>query len=432
MVRQPEPVDVNRIDAAGNILTKNLASATANPTHIVGGPEGALWFTEGVANAIGRMPATTPLAVPDESRTTEEGPNAIAAGSDGNLWFTEYSASKIGRMTPSGETTYFPLPKGIENPEGIAAGPDGALWYTALNPPTVVRIATDGAQQPFPLPKEKFPDEIAAGPDGALWFAAGGEIGRITTGGEVELFPLPKGVGLNYVTPGPDGNVWFTEENAGRIGRITTPPNATTVGAGEVKAGAGEGRRHGRRPLTADRRGRSSTGRPAPLRTTRHRSILRRALRTSRSRSPSADCPRAPPTATGSWRRTRPGTTSGAFAEFTTGPPPKCRIKKAKLGTSGTLTVPLTCTATSSISAAARFVSPKKSAKQSRSSLFGRGHAKVVKGKATLRIKPKKAARKQLRRHSRLSIRLAMKLRGGGAITGYNKIVHVRRPKPTR
>ncbi len=52
-----------------------------------------------------------------------------------------------------------------------------------------------------------------------------------------------------------------------------------------------------------------------------------------------------------------------------------------------------------------------------------------MKGKATLRIKPKKAARKQLRRHARLSIRLAMKLRGGGAITGYNKTVHVRRHK---
>ncbi len=228
---------VSRIDAAGNILTKELASATANPTHITSGPEGALWFTEGVTKAIGRIPAATPLAVPDESRTTEEGPNAIAAGSDGNLWFTEYSASKIGRMTPAGAATYFPLPAGFENPEGIAAGPEGALWFTALNPPTIVRIATDGTQRPFPLPKEMFPNEIAAGPDGALWFAAGDEIGRITTGGSIEGFPLPTGVGLNYVTPGPDGNVWFTEANVGRIGRITTPPNATTGAASEVQAG---------------------------------------------------------------------------------------------------------------------------------------------------------------------------------------------------
>ena len=187
---------------------------------------------------IGRIPATTPLAVPDESRTTEEGPNAIAAGSDGNLWFTEYTASKVGRMTPSGTATYFPLPTGFENPEGIAAGPDGALWYTALNPPAVVRIATDGAQQSFPLPKKSTRARSRPGPTARSGSRAGDEIGRITTGGAIESFPLPQGVGLFGLTPGPDGNVWFTEANVGRIGRITTPPNVTTIGRrGEVQAG---------------------------------------------------------------------------------------------------------------------------------------------------------------------------------------------------
>ena len=62
------PSSISRIDEAGNILTKNLSEALANPTHIVSGPGAALWFTEGVHHAIGRMPAVTPLAVPDESR----------------------------------------------------------------------------------------------------------------------------------------------------------------------------------------------------------------------------------------------------------------------------------------------------------------------------------------------------------------------------
>jgi virginiamycin B lyase len=424
------PSTINRIDAAGNILTKNLASATANPTHIVGGPEGALWFTEGVSHAIGRMPASTPLAVPDESRSTEEGPNAIAAGSDGNLWFTEYSAGKIGRMKPSGDTTYFTVPKGIENPEGIAAGPDGALWYTALNPPTVVRISTDGAQHPFPLPKEKlFPNEIAAGPDGALWFAASGEIGRITTGGEVEFFPLPKEVGLNYVTPGPDGNVWFTEQNVGRIGRITTPPNVTTVGAGDVNAGeakvSGTVDGHSQPTDVVVEYGPTggASNRSSPLH-----------LAASAADQPvTIPLSRLSPSTTYRYRvvATNPtGSTSGAYAEFTTGPPPKCRITKSRIGAKGTLVVSLRCTSTSSISATARMVAARASAKKhSGATVYGRAHARVVKGKATLRIKPKKAARKQLQRHARLSIRLAMKLRGGGAITGYNKTVHVRRPK---
>jgi streptogramin lyase len=419
---------VSRIDAAGSVLTKELASAIANPTHIVAGPEGALWFTEGVTKAIGRIPATTPLATQDESRLTDDSPNAIAAGPDGNLWFTEYNSDEIGRMKPSGATTYFPLPVGFKNPEGITVGPDGALWYTTLNPGTVVRISTEGAQQTFPLPKEKYPDEIALGPDNALWFSVGDEIARMTTDGALEFFPLPDGVGLVSLTPGPDGNVWFTEANVGRIGRITTPPNVTTGPATAVAAGEATitGSASGHSQPTDVTIEYGPTGSPTTTSAPLHlpASAVDQAISIPLSRLTPATAYRYRVVATNPT-----GSTAGAFAPFTTGPAPKCRIKKAKLGKSGTLTVPLSCSATSSIAAAARFVTPKKSASQSRSSLFGRGHAKVVKGKATLRIKPKKAARKQLRRHARLSIRLAMKLRGGGAITGYNKSVHVRRPK---
>jgi streptogramin lyase len=422
-----DPSSISRIDEAGNVLTKNLASALAQPMHITSGPEGALWIAEAGSKAIGRIPAATPLAVPDESRTTEGGPNAIAAGPDGNLWFTEYTDSKIGRMTPGGIATYFPLPKGFTNPEGITAGPEGALWYTSLNPPAVTRIATNGIQRLFPLPEEKYPGEITAGPDGALWFRVDEEIDRMTTGGALESFPIPPMVGINTLTPGPDGNIWFTEENAGRIGRITTPPNATTGAATEVEAAqatiAGTVDGHSQ-PTDARVEygpvGSATTSTP-PLH-----------LATGAADQPiSIPLSRLTPATTYRYRvvATNPtGTTDGSFAEFTTGPAPKCRIKKSRLAAKGTLTVSLSCTATSSISAAARFVPPRKSATQSRSSIFGRASAKVVKGKATLRIKPRKAARSQLQSHAKLSIRLAMKLRGGGAIEGLNKTIHVHSP----
>jgi virginiamycin B lyase len=233
------PSEVGRIDESGAILTKAMASPTANPTHLTSGPDGALWIAESAGRIIGRIPAVTPLAAVDESRTTADGPNAIALGSDGNLWFTEYSASVVVRMTPAGVQQNFPLHVGYNNPEGIAAGPDGALWYTVLNPPTVVRLGIDGAETLYPLPPGRYPNEITAGPDDALWFAAGDVVGRITTDGSYEGFPLPSGVGLNRLAAGPDGNVWFTESNAGRIGRITTPPNASTGGVAGVGPSGG-------------------------------------------------------------------------------------------------------------------------------------------------------------------------------------------------
>jgi virginiamycin B lyase len=225
------PSIVGRIDSSGTILTKPLASATSNPTHIVSGPGSALWFTDSVTKVIGRIPASTPLQVPDESRTTADSPSGIASGPDGNLWFPQYSAHNIGRMTQTGATTYFPATPSAANPVDIAAGPDGALWYVEINPNDVVRIATDGSQTPFPLPGGLSPFSLTAGPDGALWIVTGDAIVRMTTDGLAQTFTLPAGTGVSSITTGPDGNMWFNEANLGKIGRITTPPIASTTGA---------------------------------------------------------------------------------------------------------------------------------------------------------------------------------------------------------
>jgi streptogramin lyase len=55
---------------------------------------------------------------------------AITAGPDGALWFTENAANAIGRITTAGMVKTYPLPTPNAFPCGIAAGPDGALWFT--------------------------------------------------------------------------------------------------------------------------------------------------------------------------------------------------------------------------------------------------------------------------------------------------------------
>ena len=310
---------------------------------------------------IGRVPATTPLAVPDESRTTEEGATAIAAGSDGNLWFTQYSSSKIGRMTPGGVTTYFPLPKGFENPEGITAGPDGALWYTALNPP-----ASCGSPPTGPAAVPAAEKNVPGRDRGRSRRRRSGSRERRNRpdhhrrGGRRLQAPERRRAQLR--DPGARRERLVHRGERGRIGRITTPPNATTIGAGDVNAGeakvAGTVDGHSQPTDVVVEYGPTGAA-------SNHTSPLHLAA-SAADQSVTIPLSRLSPSTKYRYRvvATNPtGSTSGAFAEFTTGPPPKCRIKKAKLRTSGTLTVPLTCTATSSIAAAARFVTPKKSAK---------------------------------------------------------------------
>jgi virginiamycin B lyase len=428
------PSSVSRIDAAGDILTKNLASATANPADIVSGPDGALWFTETVAKAIGRVPAATPLAVPDESRVTNEGANGIASGPDGNIWFVEYSASEVGRMALDGSTTYFPLPMAIDNPEAIAAGPDGALWVTTLNPAAIVRITTDGDQLTFRLPVTPFPGEIAVGADGALWFTASDNIGRITTDGGIETFPLPGGVGLIDIAAGPDGNLWFTQANAGLIGRITTPPNATTGGASDVGAKrakvAATVNGHSQKAEVAieygPEDGATSTTPAEQLPASAGDQPLSVALT---GLAPGIDY-RYRTVATN-----QTGTATGAFATFTTLPAPRCRVTRARTRHTGEIKLALSCRATRTVAARATIKVARTRGDRSRAAarkrrgrtvLFGKARARVKRGKATLQIKPRKAARIQLRRRGRLSVKIVLRSHGGGTSTRSKKVVSVK------
>jgi streptogramin lyase len=64
------------------------------------------------------------------------------------------------------------------------------------------------------------PVGITLGPDGNLWFTEdqANKIGKITTGGVVTEYAAAGQP--NGITLGPDGNLWFTETN--KIGKITT------------------------------------------------------------------------------------------------------------------------------------------------------------------------------------------------------------------
>src|ERR1700731_2568477 len=73
---------------------------------------------------------------------------SITAGPDGALWFTEGNANKIGRITTAGVFTEFPVPTANSFPAGITAGPDGNLWFVeAIG--NIGRITTTGVVAEF-------------------------------------------------------------------------------------------------------------------------------------------------------------------------------------------------------------------------------------------------------------------------------------------
>ena len=232
---------VGRITPSGAITRFNLPDRGELPEGITTGPDGALWFAEYRGSSsiaagnvcfdsrIGRM--TTSGDVRYFTIPANACPDVITLGPDGALWFTAGVSNQIGRIMPSGAMTIYALPHAGSHPEGITTGPDGALWFAERGANQIGRITTGGAITEYPIAGASGLFSVIAGPDGALWFTETGAIGRITTSGVISRFPLLSAyIAPSSIASGPDGALWFTEYSetkpvscdGSHIGRITT------------------------------------------------------------------------------------------------------------------------------------------------------------------------------------------------------------------
>jgi uncharacterized repeat protein (TIGR01451 family) len=199
----------------------------SEPSGIVSGPDGNLWFTELDGNKIGEINPITHAINEFPIPTVNGAPSYIAAGPDGNLWFTELEGNKIGEINPTAHAIIeFPLPTANSEPRNITSGPDGNLWFSEQSGNQIGEInPTTDAITEFPLPTGgSYPEGITTGPDGNLWFVeeAGNKIGEISpTTHAISEFPLstPDSRPVD-ITSGPDGNLWFVEYQTSKIGQI--------------------------------------------------------------------------------------------------------------------------------------------------------------------------------------------------------------------
>jgi len=217
---------IGRITSAGVITEYPIPTQLSIPDGITTGPDGALWFAENNGNKIGRI--TTAGVLTEYPLPAQSYPNCLVTGPDGALWYTDGAgAGKIGRMTTAGEVTQFVIYQISDNPYAITVGPDGAMWFTHggfQEAGWIGRITTAGVISEYPIPYGNSTYGMAgitAGPDGALWFTNGDWIGRITTAGVVSEYPLPAYSQAIGITAGPDGALWFAESGFGKIGRIS-------------------------------------------------------------------------------------------------------------------------------------------------------------------------------------------------------------------
>ncbi len=130
-------VDQNGFDRVGKMTTSGLATAfkiptkNAEPWGITPGPGQAdAWFVEYSGHKVGRVSLSGNIhEFPIPGLHPPAGPYFIVPGPDGALWFTNLLRDAIGRISTSGQFSAYKLAHGAQ-PAGIVLGPDGALWFT--------------------------------------------------------------------------------------------------------------------------------------------------------------------------------------------------------------------------------------------------------------------------------------------------------------
>jgi streptogramin lyase len=166
------------------------------PSGIVAGPDGSLWFAEAGLDKIAQYdPANGNFT--EFKATAGTGPvvpTDVTIGADGNLWYTESLAHKIGRMVivgtqmqPTGTIIgEYPTPTSSSNPAALALGPDCNIWFTEMATSLVGSVDQNGNVTEYAgLSAPSQPLGIALAPDGNLWVAesAAGQVAQIVPSG---------------------------------------------------------------------------------------------------------------------------------------------------------------------------------------------------------------------------------------------------------
>lgn len=233
---------IGRITTSGSFTEYNVPSLDtngnpSNPRDIITGPDGALWFTDCNGSYIDRM--TTAGVVTSETAVAPQfiysggssptNVQFLAAGADGAVWFTGGGSNQIGRITTNLAVTYYNIPSG-RSAESIVSGADGALWFWESNGATsaIGRMSTSGTvTQEYPITVGNNFTHILSPPvlggDGAIWFGAQenafpfATIDRITTNGTEGSAPIGLVQGQQAASPlalGAGSNsIWAIDSN---------------------------------------------------------------------------------------------------------------------------------------------------------------------------------------------------------------------------
>lgn len=144
----PNNAAILRLSRTGTVLARYVYPAD----YVTKGPNGNIWFAQRNANGdligtinpangvITTFPLYTSFPACPGPYLCSHGVSAITTGSDGALWFAESSAGAIGRLTTSGAYTEYPVLAARTSPMDVTNGPDGNVWFVDTGAQKIGRV----------------------------------------------------------------------------------------------------------------------------------------------------------------------------------------------------------------------------------------------------------------------------------------------------
>src|SRR6185437_5802630 len=117
--------------AAPTQVTEYAAGNVGTPRELVVDGSGNLWFTEGGLGAIGRVTPQGQITSYDEGLEGAD-PTGLIVGPGGDIWFglkIKNKGTYIGRISAAGAITLYGGIYTRTSPEQLAVGPEGNVWF---------------------------------------------------------------------------------------------------------------------------------------------------------------------------------------------------------------------------------------------------------------------------------------------------------------
>jgi virginiamycin B lyase len=254
---------IGQLDQVGALREFAIPTPASNPRGIAPGDSGYTWFTEYDGNRIwllyqyGLTETIMEFPLPSPSGGLLGIAYVPAVGGASEVWFTEFLANRIGRIhinrgaplrAAVGPIAEYPIPTPDSGPTSIVFADDGndvVLWFTEYDANKIGRITAEGVITEYPIPTPASgPTDIRVGRDG-VWFTErlAHKLGRLSFDGVFREFALPDGadpVGLDIGSTDDQGmtsltSVWYLDATSNAIGRLSDD-FILAVGAGHVGA----------------------------------------------------------------------------------------------------------------------------------------------------------------------------------------------------